>query len=349
MIQIAIRATFAPAAPNPPDFRGSQAQQAQVQDFQYNIKTEATGFFTDITGPRCTMLANNPVAASLTKYSKYNILAVPNRPPVPIDLNLSDKNSSLFAMIRSDIKNLSRKLAAMKKVLRLKTLAAVLAIALFTLYLTPPVLAANTEDVSHLLKNNWCVSFLWKQCDLSGADLQNANLQEANLSGANLSGANLSGANLKNADLSDADLGGANLANADIFGTDLSRSNLTEANLNRTRLWDANITLANLSGANLKDANLLDSRLWGSNLSKADLTDATLHGVDLQYANLADSNLTDTDLHSFFFRGSKQITNLSNANLEGANLTGANLRGALLAGTIMPDGSINEEIAVNFK
>jgi len=81
--------------------------------------------------------------------------------------------------------------------MRLKTFfAAVLAIVLFTLYLTPPVMAANSEDLSHLLKDNWCVSFLWKQCDLSAVDLRGANLQEANLSGANLSGANLSGANL---------------------------------------------------------------------------------------------------------------------------------------------------------
>ena len=80
----------------------------------------------------------------------------------------------------------------MKIVLKLKKIAVtVLAIALFTLCLTPPVMAANAEDVSQLLKDNWCVSFLWKQCDLTGVDLRGANLQEANLSGANLSGANL--------------------------------------------------------------------------------------------------------------------------------------------------------------
>jgi uncharacterized protein YjbI with pentapeptide repeats len=57
--------------------------------------------------------------------------------------------------------------------------------------------------------------------------------------------------------------------------------------------------------------------------------------------------LTNADLQSFFFRGSKQVTNLSNANLEGATLKGANLRGAVLTGAIMPDGSINEEIGFN--
>jgi len=68
----------------------------------------------------------------------------------------------------------------------------------------------------------------------------------------------------------------------------------------------------------------------------------------LQYANLGNSNLTGADLQSFFSRGSKQVTNLSNANLEGADLTGANLKGAVLAGAVMPDGSINEEMASNF-
>ncbi|MEG4008374.1 hypothetical protein QUA41_22135 [Microcoleus sp. Pol11C1] len=66
----------------------------------------------------------------------------------------------------------------MKTLMRLKSFgAAVLAIVLFTLYLTSPVMTANSGDLSQLLKDNCCVSFLWKHCDLSAVDLRGANLQ----------------------------------------------------------------------------------------------------------------------------------------------------------------------------
>ena len=125
----------------------------------------------------------------------------------------------------------------MKRVLGLKIFASIiLAIAFLTLCLTSPVRAANTEDINQLLTNNFCVTFLWKPCDLSGADLRGVQINEANLSGANLRGANLEGAKLKNANLAGADLTQANLVNTELVGIDLSRANLTEADLSGSRL-----------------------------------------------------------------------------------------------------------------
>ncbi|WP_287287445.1 pentapeptide repeat-containing protein [Okeania sp. SIO2B9] len=99
----------------------------------------------------------------------------------------------------------------------MKFLAAItLVISLIYFSLSAPVIAANSEDINHLLQDNWCVSFLWKQCDLSEIDLHETNLNNANLSGANLTGVNFQGADLNGADFSGANLTGANLTGANL-------------------------------------------------------------------------------------------------------------------------------------
>ena len=49
--------------------------------------------------------------------------------------------------------------------------------------LSMPIMGVNSEDINHLLEDNWCISFLWKQCDLTRADFHDANLKNANLRG----------------------------------------------------------------------------------------------------------------------------------------------------------------------
>ena len=80
--------------------------------------------------------------------------------------------------------------------------------------LSMPIMGANSEDINHLLEYNWCISFLWKQCDLTRADFHDAHLKDADLSGANLTGVNFQGADLNGANLSGANLRGANLEKA---------------------------------------------------------------------------------------------------------------------------------------
>ncbi|MGV2828896.1 pentapeptide repeat-containing protein [Myxosarcina sp. GI1(2024)] len=110
---------------------------------------------------------------------------------------------------------------------------------------------------------------------------------------------------------------------------------LTESELYRRYktevLIPASLRDANLEGANLKGANLRKVYLNNANLTNADLTNADLRKADFRGANLTGANLTGANLSE---------ANLSQANLTSATLVNTNRYQTIFCWTIMPDGDI---------
>ena len=187
----------------------------------------------------------------------------------------------------------------MKIVLKLKKIVVTIgAIALFTLCLTPPAMAANAQDISQIEKDNWCVSFLWKQCDLSGADLSGANLELCDFRGAevgyaNFSDANLVGANFEGCFMARINLSRANLSNAELMRAVLAGGNLVEANFCGADLTGATLLGAKLEGTVFDGAILQDVR-WGE-FAKEDSSSDTLESTSLEDIQIS---TTDTDCES---------------------------------------------------
>lgn len=143
-------------------------------------------------------------------------------------------------------------------------------------------------------------------------------------------------------DFSGVDLSGANLNVAKVKYpehlkpglNDLSGINLSGANLTRAKLSFVNLSGANLSSANLEFATLSCTILTGADLRKA----------ILEYANI-ECDLIDVDLRE----ASLFCTGFAYAKLIRVNLMGARFQvhvgGYLVfSDTIMPDGTINNEV-----
>jgi uncharacterized protein YjbI with pentapeptide repeats len=121
-------------------------------------------------------------------------------------------------------------------------------------------------------------------------------------------GANLQEIILVNADLSEHDLSGANLSGA----------NLSGAGLEQAGFENANLTGANLSGAFLNQAEFIGANLTGA---------YPINACDIEFANFCKANLTDAILRNAMNEREPFI-----------------LDDAIFYNTIMPDGSIRNEI-----
>ncbi|WP_416212598.1 pentapeptide repeat-containing protein [Nostoc sp. ChiQUE01b] len=132
-------------------------------------------------------------------------------------------------------------------------------------------------------------------------------------------------------DFSETDLSG---------GISLDEAYLIDINFSRANLYSIDLRHSDLSNANLRGANLRQADLGVAYLINVDLRDANLTGARLEYCNLTGADLRDANLMG---------ANLSQANLTDTNLMGTNLRGInreeiLFCHTIMPDGSIENDL-----
>ncbi|WP_319419507.1 pentapeptide repeat-containing protein [Pleurocapsa sp. FMAR1] len=203
--------------------------------------------------------------------------------------------------------------------------------------------------------------------ELANQDLSNINLSDASLSQVSLVGCNLSNANLSKANLPGSNLEGVNLSDADMSQTNFCVGEskdyaqiMTSIENSWTGIWKnlptetatqakeqmyaqmsqqlpeflfpVSLKRANLERANLTQADLRRTYLNDANLQGTDLTNANLSEADLRNANLSNANLTGVK----FGR-----VNLSQTNLTGAKIDRGSLKNALLNWTIMPDGSLH--------
>ena len=200
------------------------------------------------------------------------------------------------------------------------------------------------------------------EIELNGARLDRVSLVDCNLSRANLSNANVAGSNLEGTNLSDANFSHANFC----IGSEQDYSQIREdimAGWNRmldnlppdavaqareqmsaqmseqlhlflfpVSFKRANLERANLSHADLRRANLNDANLQGANLTNSNLNEADLRGADLTNANLTGIKC--------------DRTNLSQANLTRATIDRGSFKKALLNWTVMPDGSLHSNPAL---
>ncbi len=135
------------------------------------------------------------------------------------------------------------------------------------------------------------------------------NFSNSRLSGDNeIIGANLEGIILINADLAEHDLSGTNLCGA----------NLSGAGLEQALFNDANLTGANLCGAFLNGAIFNGANLTGAYL---------INALDIEFASFCQANLTNAILQNGMNEREPFI-----------------LDDAIFYNTIMPDGSIRNEV-----
>ena len=200
------------------------------------------------------------------------------------------------------------------------------------------------------------------EIELSGASLNQVSLVDCNLSRANLSHANVAGSNLENINLSDANLSHANFC----IGSEQDYSQIREtimADWSRmlNNLPPEAATLAReqmtvqmseqlylfLFPVSLKRANLEKADLSHADLRRAYLNDANLQGASLTNANLSEADLRSANLQGANLTGVKcDRANFSQANLTGAIINRGGLKTALLNWTIMPDGSLHSNPAL---
>lgn len=133
---------------------------------------------------------------------------------------------------------------------------------------------------------------------------------------------------------------GANLAQIQLSKADLIEANLKGADLRAAHLSYANLSQAVLRGASLENARLKGANLRGANLQRANLRNADLTGADLREANLKGACLRGAELWKAKLLGA----NLEQAELKWAELEGSELNGARLHNTIMPDGSVEQQL-----
>ena len=198
--------------------------------------------------------------------------------------------------------------------------------------------------------------------DLSGASLRQVSLVDCDLSRANLSNTNITNSYLEGINLNDANLSHANFCvgseqdysqiRANIL-SDWTRmlDNLPLKAANKAReqmsaqmsqqlhqfLFPVSFKRANLERADLSNTDLRRAFLNNANLQEADLTNADLSQADLRGANLSNANLTGIKCDR---------TNFSQANLTGITIDSNDLSTAKLNWTIMPDGSVHSNPAL---
>ena len=198
--------------------------------------------------------------------------------------------------------------------------------------------------------------------DLSGASLRQVSLVDCDLSRANLSNTNITNSYLEGINLNDANLSHANfcvgseqdysqiranilsdwtrmLDNLPLEAANKAREQMSaqmsqqlEEVLMPVSLRQANLERADLSHADLRKAYLNDANLQGANLTNANLSEADLRG-----ANLTNANLTGVKCDR---------TNFSQANLTEATIDSVSFSTTKLNWTIMPDGSVHSNPAL---
>ena len=145
-----------------------------------------------------------------------------------------------------------------------------------------------------------------------------------------ISDTNSNSSHLRGVDLSGADFRGSKFYINNFNGVILRFCNFSNLDLSRTCFIEADLAGANLSGACLWRVLFDDANLRGADLSESDLQEARFLRSNLYRVNFADARLLDTEFQE--------------ANLTGAYLGGVDLLGGRFRNTIMPNGSIKNDV-----
>lgn len=138
-----------------------------------------------------------------------------------------------------------------------------------------------------------------------------------------------------------------NFAKTRLVDIILEGSTLVGCNFERAVLERASFSAANLRGANFKGANLAKANLKGADLRGTIMLAVDLSGADLRWANLEGVDLAGSIIASANFEGA----NLKNTSLKGTDpgkwWWKAKLEEAKLDGTVLPDGTVFNQTAID--
>ncbi len=150
----------------------------------------------------------------------------------------------------------------------------------------------------------------------------------------NFRGVCLTGSQFEMDEINDIDLGEANLEDSTFSKCIFRNSNLSRVNLRGASFYESSFFNVNLQQANLNEITAIDLTFQRCNLSQLNITNA----------NLGDVYFLETDLQKSKWHGTSWCGLLAESNLTEASLDGLITSKVELMRTILPNGSLGNQI-----